>query len=344
MRTSLLRKAAIRAALLHGPEWWAAAPHEVPWTYHIVRRYFSSRGPIIIKQHDYGHDGRPAHWAWRPIGLLLALYAIISLVEFILWDAGNLPHAGTIGAEQAQFVPAPLAGPGFVSVSEVEKGSPLDLAGVVASDRLRFDPIYDYLRFRRAGETARFVVDRASRRANVTVHAVPRQGAPDWESIRFYLGNLIPTLFGAFIIWRSRRRVVALLLGAALVTFGPPSISAMMWEGGRGSFILFATLNRACIVAVAVFLLAFSMKFFDETVASIGRRQWAAFGVYAVINFVLLVGWCVSSCTVTQLPLIGDATLLVTVAGYIGFAASLGYLIIGWQRSERTSGSASLSF
>ena len=290
---------------------------------------------IINDRHDGREIFRQIHWIWRPIGLVLALYAAISLVEFMLWDAQRLPNAGTIGAEQAQFK-APSTEPGFVTVLTVAEGSPLDRAGVVAGDKLRFDPVFDYLRYRRAGETASFVVDHGGHRSEKTVVAVARQGPPDWESVRFYLGNLVPTIFGAFIIWRSRRRSVALLLGAALVTFGPPSLSAMMWEGGRSTFLFSATVNRACIISVAVFLLAFAMKFVDQTVTPIGRRQWIAYGVYAGLNLVLLIAWCISSYTSTSLPLVGDATLLVSLVGYVGFAATLRYLMLGWQRSEKT--------
>lgn len=292
-------------------------------------------GHISNDRQDGREIGRQVHWIWRLIGLALALYAVVSLVEFMLWDAQRLPNAGTIGAEQAQFE-ASSTKPGFVTVSMAAKGSPLDRAGVVSGDKLRFDPVYDYLRFRRAGETASFVIDRGGLRSAKTVVAVAREGQPDWESVRFSLGNLIPTIFGAFIIWRSRRRAVALLLGAALVTFGPPSLSAMMWEGGRGTFLFFATLNRACIISVAVFLLAFAMKFVDQTVTPISRRQWIAFGVYAALNVVLLIAWCITSYTATSLPLIGDTTLLVSLVGYVGFAASLRYLMLGWQRSEKT--------
>ena len=290
---------------------------------------------ISSDRHDGRETGRQVHWIWRMIGLALALYAAVSLVEFMLWDAQRLPNAGTIGAEQAQFE-ASSTETGVVKVLMVAKGSPLERAGIVAGDKLRFHPVFDYLRYRRAGETASFVVDRGGQRSEKTIVAVAREGPPDWESVRFYLGNLIPTIFGAFIIWRSRRRAVALLLGAALVTFGPPSLSAMMWEGDRSTFLFFATLNRACIISVAVFLLAFAMKFVDQTVTPIGRRQWMMYGVYAGLNAVLLIAWCVTSYTATSLPLIGDATLLVSLVGYVGFAASLRYLMLGWQRSEKT--------
>jgi hypothetical protein len=296
----------------------------------------------MVGGHTIISDGRNdrqavklAHGAWRLIGIALSLYVILTLTEFILWDAHALPGAGTIGAEQADFSTAPAAGPGFVSVAHVSKGSPLDHALVRNGDRLRFDPVFDYLRYRHVGEQVSAIVDRAGQRVKMRVTAVSRTGSPDWQEIRFYLGNLIPSIFGAFIIWRSRKRASALLLGAALVTFGPPSTSAMMWEGGRSTFLLFSTVNRACIMLVAVFLVAFAMLFVDETVRRVSRRQWVAFACYAALNFVVLICWCVSDYTGTLLPLVGNAAPALIVIDYVGFAASLAYLAIGWRRSEK---------
>ncbi|MEO8927346.1 MAG: hypothetical protein ABI306_09305 [Caulobacteraceae bacterium] len=276
------------------------------------------------------------HWPWRLIGLAFAAYVFATCFELVLWDAHRLPQAGTIGAEQAQFSAEPSAGPGFVRVREVSKGSPLDRAGVVAGDRLRFDPVFDYQRYRRVGETVHAVVDRAGHRSPVTLTAAPRAGAADWEAVRLDLGNLIPAFFGAFILWRGRGRLVALLLGAALIAFGPTSTSAMMWEGESPStFLVFSTFNRTCIVLVSVFLLAFAMRFVEERVGGVGRRQWIALAVYGAVNLVILVVWSACAFTVTSLPLVGDATGVLSIVGYLGFAASLVYLLIGWRRSAK---------
>ena len=134
---------------------------------------------------------------WRLLGLLLSVYAMVSLIEFILWDSNHLPGAGTIGAEQAQFAPAPKVGPGFVTVNSVARSSPLDLAGIVAGDRLRFDPVFDYLRYRRSGEVFHAVVDRAGQRSAVTLISVPRTAPPHWQAVRFSLRKSNPRIFGA---------------------------------------------------------------------------------------------------------------------------------------------------
>ena len=281
-----------------------------------------------------GHEAARLDWIWRLAALVCAIYAVATCVEFVLWDAHLLPSAGTIGAEQAQFSPAPSAGPGFVQVGEIAKGSPLERAGVVAGDSLRFDPIFDYQRYRRAGETVKAVVDHGGKRAPQTFTAVPRTGAADWEAVRFDLGNTIPAVFGLLILLRSRGRITALLLAGALITFGPPSASAMMLEGQTPlSFLVFSGFNRTCIVLVCLFLIGFAMRFVSETVGGVDRRQWYALAAYSALNFVVLCLWCACAFTMSTLPIIGDVTGVLSLLGYVGLAASLVYLTIGWRRS-----------
>ncbi len=271
----------------------------------------------------------------RFVGLIIAVCVVADCVQYMAWAANRLPGAGSIGAEQPQFSVDPSAGPGYVKVAAVDRGSPLERAGVVAGDRLRFAPTFDYLRYRRAGETVHATVDRAGRTFPVTMVAAPRSGPPDWSAVLFYLGNLIPTAFGGFILWRSRGRVAAMLLAGALISFGPPSVSAMMWEGGRAGFVLLSIFNRTCIVAVSVFLAAFAIRFLADQVGRLSRWHWIALGLYSGVNLVCLVLWCLGDFNAVSLPLIDSATNLVSGVGYVGFAASMVYLGLAWRRSAR---------
>ncbi|WP_425229298.1 hypothetical protein [Sphingomonas sp.] len=280
--------------------------------------------------------GRAAVRWWRIAALLLAAYAVFTCAEFALWDAHRLPGTGTIGVEQLDMAIDPAGPAGTVRVAAVAAGSPFAAAGVRVGDRLHFRPAYDYLRYRQAGETVHAVVERDGRAMPVSVTAAPRTGAPDWDGVRFYLGNLVPALFGGLIVWRSRRGVAGLLLGTAMVVFGPPSPSAMMWEGASpAGFLFFATLNRVCIVAVGFFLLAFAMRFVAESVGGVGRRQWQALKLYGVGCIPVLAVWTWCDLTATSLPAIGNGSGLVAAIGYVGFAASLFYLALGWLRTAK---------
>ena len=120
------------------------------------------------------------------------------------------------------------------------------------------------------------------------------------------------------------------------MTFGPPApLTSMMWEGGRSMFLFSATLNSTCVVAVTVLVLAFAMRFVDEAVGGIGRRQWIAFRIYTAFNVMVLICWCLVADRVDPLPLVGDSTAILGISEYTGIAASLAYLWIGWRRSER---------
>jgi MFS family permease len=109
----------------------------------------------------------------------------------------------------------------------------------------------------------------------------------------------------------------------------------MMWEGARSTFLYFATLNSACAVLTAVLILAFTMRFVQETVGRVGRRQWIAFSVFAAFSVAVLICWCVAAYAAVSLPFVGTSNVLLAIIEYTGFAASLAYLAIGWRRSEK---------
>ena len=120
-----------------------------------------------------------------------------------MWEAHLAPHAGTIGATQAQIQADPAFAPGFVAIVSLDPGSPLAQAGVSAGDHLRFEPTWDYLRYHTAGEHVRATLDHAGRQSHVDLVAAPREAHAsdaDLKSMLFDFSNLIPALFGAFIM------------------------------------------------------------------------------------------------------------------------------------------------
>jgi len=290
---------------------------------------------------ERGGDSESPDWGyrvWQVVALLFAAYVILQQTEALLWDAHLVPQGGTLGAEQAQLRADPGYAPGFVVVTRVAPGSPLDRAGVLAGDHLRFDPIWDYLRYKRSGERLSLTLDHAGHRSRLDLVTVPRvPGAAetrgDLKTALFDLSNLIPALFGAFILGRSRGRVVAMLLGTALVVFGLGVASPQLWQAWPQTFLLLYGLHLATIVSVNIFLLAFALRFAGDWLGGVKGWQRIAFASYVLINACLWAVWFYCSSNVVAFAILGDGTGPLQVASDIGFAASLLLLILGWRRA-----------
>ena len=272
------------------------------------------------------------------MGLLFAAYVILQQSEALLWDTHLVPGAGSLGAEQAQLQPDPQYAAGFVLVSAVAPGSPLDAAGVRAGDHLRFQPVWDYLRYRYRGEAVHATLDHGARRRPLELTTAARAPAgvsdTDLRSALFDLSNLIPALFGAFVMWRSRGRAIPMLLGASLVVFGLGVAAPQLWQAWPRTFLLLCGLHLATIVSVNWFLLAFAMRFAAESLGGIRRWQRATLLGYGAINLAMWAIWFYCSTHVTTLRWCGDGTIPLQLVSDLGFLASLLLLFLGWRRAR----------
>ncbi|MBV9697573.1 MAG: hypothetical protein JO005_11650 [Gammaproteobacteria bacterium] len=285
-----------------------------------------------------GAPAGAASRSWQFAGLAFAAYVILQQCEALLWDAHLVPGAGSLGAEQAQLPPDPQFAPGFLAVTEVQPGSPLERAGVHAGDHVRFEPVWDYLRPRYSGETVQVTLDHAGQRRPLELRTVPRNRAgadadADLKSVLFDLSNLIPALFGAFVMWRSRGRTVPLLLGASLVVFGLGVFVPALWQAWPQTFLILCGLHLATIVSVNWFLVAFALRFAAAALGITRRWQRLTLTGYGLLNLLVWGIYFYCFTHVRTLRFVGDGSTPLQIVSDVGFLASLLLLCLGWRRA-----------
>ncbi|MEI9905430.1 MAG: hypothetical protein WDN06_16925 [Asticcacaulis sp.] len=217
---------------------------------------------------------------------MLALFVLEQDVERMLWDAHIQPGAGKIGIH-AQ--PVRFFGEGVVEVTAVDLDSPAVRAGLREGDHLRFDRVYDFdRRMMQLGEAVGLTrLDGIAPQHMVLVAAAPGPLSAEVVFSRelFSLSTIIPALFGAFILWRSRGRPSAQWLGLALVTFGWTSPDVAMLEARPGIYAFLTAFNYAGYGAVPVAFVVFAMRAYEENVGRWRKRTWAALAGYATLAF-----------------------------------------------------------
>ncbi|HEX3570199.1 MAG TPA: hypothetical protein VHU44_05195 [Acidobacteriaceae bacterium] len=272
---------------------------------------------------------------WWVLLVVFSLYVLEQSAEGILYFNNIQPNAGLTGGE---FFAAPEFAPGYVAVSHVVDGGPLANAGIVRGDHLRFDRTYDWLRKKKANEAVGLTVDHNGAKSHVAVVTVPRTELTNPTQRRTLLvgvASVMPALFAVFIVWRSRGRPAALLLGSALLGFGWLDSWPQMWESGLGLYGVFVVINLIGLWVTSIFVPAFGMSFVEETIGRLPRWHWRLLAAYAAIGAVAVVLYGYCTLNAARLPIVGSADRTGTVLLMAGFAASLGYMFLGWRRSMR---------
>lgn len=269
---------------------------------------------------------------WQVLGLILAAYIVWQDVEVLLRDLNLPPITGKIGA---RFAHEPGFAPGWVTVRNVDPGLPMARAGIVVGDHLRFHPVWDGLRRYAPGDVLAFDLRRGKTDVPMRVVAVPRPpGPPDIWSMLNSLSCLPAVLVGLVMFWRSRRPS-AMLLGAALLTYGLIHYAPEMLLGRAWSFLPLDILGALNLGSISVFFAAFAMRFYEETIVPLGRWAWRWFWAYAGLCLASTALFCWGRLFEDQLPLVGDGQVLFVFVSTPGFVAALAILLAGWKNSAR---------
>jgi hypothetical protein len=271
-------------------------------------------------------------WAVQAILLLFTAYTLIfdacyMIVDLRLFDRGM--WGGRFGASDSD--------PSFLTVQSVRPGQALALAGVVAGDRVRFSPPYEAVRVPHPWETATVTVEHAGKKRQAVLRAMPgfrgfvyRQDffglQRHWLVTIGELALVSAALVGGFMIWRSRRRPTILMLGAALVTFAldgarPPQ------QFPAALFPLQMTVDVLILAAYQVLLYGFALGFYRDHVGRLSKATMALFWAYVLVDY---------SLRGRELYLMfkdGLNPVIYDLVSFLGVAACLGCLVIGWRRS-----------
>jgi hypothetical protein len=266
--------------------------------------------------------------------LAYAACVIFQDVQECLWRAYLIPGVGDLE------ITFNLSGPfdhGFVPVHDVKAGGVMAANGVKAGDQVRFDRPFDFVRRLAAGEHIGFTLKRANQVSHHVVVAPPVRPERDWAGLVYDVATSIAALFGAFIIWRSRRDATTLLLGLALLTYGLATAFPQFWESDARIFPFAFVPGMVNYAAVPVLFYAFALRFYRDQVGPVRAWETAAFWIYAAIETSINGAWIASYLTASSFPILGDSDLLQSGVLFLGFAVCLGYLFLGWRRSSPSS-------
>ena len=278
-----------------------------------------------------------ARWPW--IGPALQALCLLFAVVVIGQDLGSLlvrAHVVPPSRGLGMF-PDSLPDGGLARIVLITPGGPVARVGAVAGDRMITDRMTDIARPLRPDERVGITLDHGGRRSHLFVQAAPPTTSPDRPDTAFRQINgaasILATMFGAFIVWRSRRRRTAMLLGAALIAYGMTSAAPRNWPTDPA---LYALVFWTCVnwfLAIPVLFYGFALSFFRDCVGPPRRWELAIFWSYAVISialgnilyFVALHG--------PALPAGPPWAALFGYLPYLGFLACLAYVVRGWRKS-----------
>ena len=273
-------------------------------------------------------------WLIQVLCLAFAVFVLSADVGYTLWDAGLEPRAGALGAS---FEGSARNG-GFVRVANIKPGGALAREGVVAGDRVAFDRPYDAFRYLQAGEPVAFTLVHAGRTSRRRIAVPPREPVEARDT--FYgvimdVANPVCALFGAFIIWRSRRQATILLLGMVLVAFGLTwSIPPFWLSAPAGYPFALAITKFISYWAVPVLFYAFALRFHKDCGGVTKTWGWALFWLYGAAQLAITGLIAVDLAQGLAFQVVGGDKIAVGLGSDLGLAACLAYLFLGWRRSS----------
>lgn len=290
---------------------------------------------------DLAHQTRSLAAGRAPLAvqllcLILAAFFVVENIQELrwYWPIGSTLPGGSLGLGGFEF-----AGQGYVRVGVVEPGGPMAKAGVVPGDKLRFDRRYDYTRRKQVGEPVGFTLEHAGRTTHLQVVTATRLVGAEGRAVRLmglFYGSAtgIGALFGAFIIWRSRRQATAMLLGMAVLEYGLIDATPQLWLSGPRLYPWFLLLGVAGLAAIPSLFYAFAVSFYRDCVGPGKPWERLAFWAYVLAMAAVWAIHSASSLMAVDLPLVGDGDGLGLLISSVGFAICLVYLVLGWRRSS----------
>lgn len=288
-------------------------------------------------------DQQPAGPAWRSrLGWAIQVICLIYAAFVVVEDVGQMlwtwpPLAATQGGRLGGRYDDTLPGGRMVTVIKVEPGSPMARAGVAAGDRIRFDQPYQAARRQLAGDQVGLTLVHAQRSVRLQLTAEPaRPAAPtwlDWLGKLYELATLTAVLFGAFIIWRSRRNPTIILLGMGLVTYGLITTSPQLLVSATPAYPFFFVLGVLNLAVIPILFYGFAMRFYGDCVAPVSRAGQVAFAAYAALALGANIPSAVAAFYLIDFPLVGNGYRFAGWISYLGYAIAVAYLVVGWRRS-----------
>lgn len=287
-----------------------------------------------------GRDPSPRDYdlrIWRMLAIILALYVVGQDAMRVLRFSGLDPWAGTLGVT---YVRAPGFAPGFVEVTSVKPGGPMDRVGVAKGDHLRFDTDVRNDALPIIGEERNFIHDNGhvqTRRHMVAVKAEARliDAAQYRRSLLISLSALIAACFALFIIWRGGTILPTLLLGVSLANYS--LVNSAPWIGFDSPTLRLVLNSVARILQTVspVAFIAFSLEFYRQFVGPVWRSAWVLMWVYAAVLLALLGISDYLDGAIRVWPVIGDGQDLYTAVRLAGSVAALACVAFGWRHSPR---------
>ena len=272
------------------------------------------------------------------IQLLCLVWAAFIMVENVgeflwNWPTDGIYAGGTLGLKSQ------MTGGGYVRVLSVAADGATARAGVRVGDRIMFDRRYDPSRRLHVGEPVGLTLVRGMRTTHLQILAAPHKETPHDAEILlpatlYFFATAIGALFGAFIIWRSRRNATTLLLGLGILSYGLANIAPPLWASGPRIFPFVYGLNVINLTWIPVLFYAFAAGFYRDCVGPGKPWERIAFWAYALVMAATGLGIARQVFTSNRFPFVGNVETFGVLVSYLGFAACFAYLFLGWRRSS----------
>jgi hypothetical protein len=286
-------------------------------------------------QKNLSHDdGGARPQRGRFFGLIRALclfYAAFVICQNVL-DITARAHLVPTGDKGAAIDATGHFDNGFVLIKSVKPGGAMAKAGVAAGDQVRFDNRIDYRRWLHVNEPVGFTLRHAGGLSHHELIALPRTGDVNWLNLAYSIGGAFGSLFGAFILWRSRN-VTTLLLGVALTAYGATNIMPPVQESDPRVATYFLMVNIASYALISVLFYAFALSFYRDHVGPMRAAHRVGFWIYAAVEASVVAFAFYCFIVVQTFPIVGNGQTIQFLAVFTGLALSLTYLAVGWRKS-----------
>jgi len=274
-----------------------------------------------------------------PIWLALALALLASL--FVLFHNADLfelgldsPNHGAIGLSSYKACPPD----GFCEVGRVEPGSPAAIMGVHVGDGVRFDHGIDGTRVLRVGEVVSLTLRRGGLLSRHVLTAASQPRAPRYvaisSDINFAMSSFIGVM-GLFVLFRSRLRAAALLLGAGLVCLSLMGSRCGPWESDPRFYAACSCVASLILYGSPILFLAFAMAARRESGQVTGRAWMAVLIAYATAQIIVTAYFTWIVLSLRTLPGTSEAFFAFLVALQdLGFILTFLVLMAAWRESR----------
>ncbi len=277
--------------------------------------------------------------SWRiALAIILTLFAcarLMALADDAAFRVGLIGDTTTIGG---RFAADPDVPAGYLRVTTVDPGGPMEKAGLKTGDAIHTYPTYELSHRHRVGDSFSFVRERAGVRTAGQIKVEPVKLSKADRRGNFWLAlnmvaALITTLIGCLILWRGWGNLTAMMLGGGMFVLNPVGLNVPMIFDGPVSSLMFLILYITAL-QIGYVLPVFAMRHYEESVGKLPPWQWRTLRIFLCFGMFHSVLQAWAGLTLTAFPYWITGNGVGYVTAQIAMLSCVGFLIAAWRKSQ----------